>query len=310
MAFVGGIDLCHGDATTRVTRGDRQASRARRAATGPAAVARRPARGRGPGRRRPRVHVPRAVGRPDAARPPQPGPVGCATWQLGNQPRDPIRCRRCGPPTRPSATTRCRSCAPIRRSGRAYPFAPDGERSIARAYLKAFAPRAAARSTSRTSTSGPSTPPTRSPTRCGAHPSSRRRRRAARSRPRRARVGPAEPHRPAARCWSASAAAGGDRVAVVRPRERRRDPDLRARQGLHRRRRVDGRRLRQPQPPIVDARLRAACAVLDAHLDDRSRPIRPASATAPRRFARELRLGLMSEELDLAEVGAERDELL
>ena len=40
----------------------------------------------------------------------------------------------------------------------AYPFAPDGERSVARAYLKAFGGRGAS-STSRTSTSGRSAPP-------------------------------------------------------------------------------------------------------------------------------------------------------
>ncbi len=48
------------------------------------------------------------------------------------------RCRPCATDAGPTGRTRCRCCARIRRSDRRIPFAPDGERSIARAYLKAF----------------------------------------------------------------------------------------------------------------------------------------------------------------------------
>ncbi len=48
-----------------------------------------------------------------------------------------VRCRR-RDRRRPTARSRCRCCAPIRRGVAPIPFAPEGERSIARAYLKAF----------------------------------------------------------------------------------------------------------------------------------------------------------------------------
>ena len=71
VAFVGGIDLCHGRrrrATPRRPAGHRHRAEVRR----PPALARRPVRDPGPGDRRPGPHVPRAVGRSHAARPPQP----------------------------------------------------------------------------------------------------------------------------------------------------------------------------------------------------------------------------------------------
>ena len=46
--------------------------------------------------------------------------------------------RRRRPAPRRRAAARCRCCARTRRGAAPYPFAPDGERSIARAYLKAF----------------------------------------------------------------------------------------------------------------------------------------------------------------------------
>ena len=138
VAFVGGIDLCHGRRDDERHRGDAQA-----AAHGPplrrhAAVARRPGAGPGPGRRRPGPHVPGALGRPDAARPPQPvAPL--------DRPRSPGEPRRPEPlPPRPAIPPEAgRHAVQILRTYPAkrppYPFAPQGERSIARAYAKAFA---------------------------------------------------------------------------------------------------------------------------------------------------------------------------
>ena len=64
----------------------------------------------------------------------------------------------------------CRCCARTRSCGRAYPFAPDGERSIARGYSKAVGePRGW--STSRTSTCGRPTSASCSPTRWSSSPS-------------------------------------------------------------------------------------------------------------------------------------------
>ena len=126
---------------------------------------------RGPGGRRRRIHVPRTWEDPtpldhrnpvrSAAAPPHP-----ATR------REPIRTPADRRRPAPSADrTRSRCSAPIRRSGRGIPFAPDGERSIARAYLKAFGRARAARLPRGPVPVVARTPPTRSPTRCGAIPS-------------------------------------------------------------------------------------------------------------------------------------------
>ena len=74
VAFVGGIDLCHGrndDASATAATRRRSTSIRRVRATAP--VARRPARGPRPRGRGPGLDVPGAMGGPDAARPPQSG---------------------------------------------------------------------------------------------------------------------------------------------------------------------------------------------------------------------------------------------
>ena len=70
----------------------------------------------------------------------------------------------------------------------------------------------------------------------------------------------------------------------VRPRQRGRRPDLRALQGLRRRRRVAGRRLRQPQSPVVESRHRDLLhdrRTRRARRTDRGSPRRPACASRP-----------------------------
>ena len=107
-------------------------------------------------------------------------------------------------------------------------------------------------------------------------------------RPRTGRVaGPAgRVHRPLQRARELGHRPAGRRRAaslVVRLRERRSGtPILRARQGVHRRRRLDDGRVRQHEPPLVDPRLRAL--LRRPRRDARPRahpPTRPGSATAP-----------------------------
>ena len=59
------------------------------------------------------------------------------------------------------------------------------------------------------------------------------------------------------KAYDAAAAGRWGPLRAVRPREPSRHAGLRPREGLHRGRRVDDLRLRQPQPPVLDPRLRA-----------------------------------------------------
>ena len=65
VAFVGGIDLCHGRGDDRMHRGDPQAVELNPALRGPSAVARPAARDPRAGHRRPGALIPRTVERPD-----------------------------------------------------------------------------------------------------------------------------------------------------------------------------------------------------------------------------------------------------
>ena len=165
-----------------------------------------------------------------------------------------------------------------------YPFAPEGERSIARAYLKAF--RRAERLDlprgpvplvrGRRRRTGRGAPP--------RTPAAARRGRSPLPGPRRRVQRTAVPHRAAARARARlrRRRRPGRRV---RPRERAWPADLRARQGLHHRRRVDDGRLRQPQPSLVDARLGAVVrrARRRARRARAARPGRPRRRRAPAR---------------------------
>ena len=91
----------------------------------------------GPGRRGSQLHVPRALGGSDTARPSQPVAARRRAASLVNR-VVPSRCHLPRLTLHRAGRTRSRSSARIRPSGRPIPFAPDGERSIARAYLKAF----------------------------------------------------------------------------------------------------------------------------------------------------------------------------
>ena len=135
-----------------------------------------------------------------------------------------------------------------------YPFAPDGERSIARAYLKAFrrarrlvyvedqylwsphAARALADVLRREPELHVVAVVPRYPDR-GSRANSAA-----------ARLGRSPRHRhPASRGWRSSRG--------VRPGEHGGDADLRPREGLRRRRRAARHRFRQLEPPLLDARL-------------------------------------------------------
>ena len=280
VAFVGGIDLCHGrrdDADHA-----RRPAAARRSTTATATappwhdVAGRDPR---PGRRRPARHVPRAVGRPAPARPPHAVPRA----RSSARPHAAPPASRC--PTRVPAPAAGR---PARRAGAAHlpgeaaaatRSRREGERSIARAYRKAFAPRAQPRLRRGPVPLVRATSPRRSPRRCAA---TRELRLVAvrAALPRRRRRGSAG-RRTASGSSGRSTllrGAGGDRVAVYDLENDDGHADLRARQGLHRRRRVDHGRVRQPQPALVDARLRAHVrgrSTARATTASRSRPGRP-----------------------------------
>ena len=171
---------------------------------------------------------------------------------------------------------RSRCCARIRHGASRTRSHRDGERSIARAYMKAFAN--ARRliyledqylwSLDATSALCDALAAEPRIALCDRHPALPRSRRAL---PRRG-----EPLWQMARRTRARASRrrpGRD----LRPRERRERADLRAREGLRRRRHVDGRRVRQPQSSLVDPRL--------GDLLRRRRPRRapgPRDAPAPR----------------------------
>ena len=99
--------------------------------------------------------------------------------------------------------------------------------------------------------------------------------------------------------------------ARVRRREPRGHAGLRAREGLRGRRHVGQRRQRQLQPALVDPRQRALQRRARHHpRPARAAATRPAPARARARFARDLRLTLAREHLDLAADGSEDDDLL
>ena len=177
-----------------------------------------------------------------------------------------------GRPGAVRAATPCRCCARTRRSDRRFPFAPDGERSIARAYLKAFD-----RATSLVYVEDQYLW-------SGAAARFLGDRLRAEPRLHLVAVVPRYPDQdgllsgPPYRIGQQQAieqltTAGGDRVAFFDLEAPSGLADLRALQGLRDRRRVDDRRQRQPQHPLVDQRLGAVVR--------RHRPA-PRRARAPR----------------------------
>ena len=183
-----------------------------------------------------------------------------------------------------------------------YPFAPDGERSIARGYVKAIrrarrliyledqylwstevADLFAAGAARATPTC------TWSPW-CRGTPTS-----TAGSRCRRTMVG---------REHGAAAVPQGRRRPGARLRrgEPRGHPGVRARQGLRRRRRLGQRRQRQLQPPLVDARQRAVLrGARRRRATSGSRGTPPGSATAPGSSPATCGCGCWREHLDRAD---------
>ena len=167
----------------------------------------------------------------------------------------PARCRRSRPTRRPAgrhAVQVLRTYPDVRP---AYPFAPEGERSIARGYRKAIR-RARRLIYSRTSTCGQRRSPNCSPNALRDNPGLHV-----------VAVVPRHPDvdgrlsfapQPVGRQQALDVCrrAGADRVRVYDVEEPPRHAGLRARQGVHHRRRVDERRLRQLQPTLLDPRLR------------------------------------------------------
>ena len=229
----------------------------------PSATARRPpwhdsnSRCAGPAVGRPRVHVPRALGGPDAARPSQPLAQRAAP-NATEQPRrrTPLPADATGDPV-PAGRTQCRSCAPTRRSARRTRSRPTASAASLAPTCKAFGRArrlvyledqylwsldAAHALAGRRFGASPELHVVavvpRYPDRDGRATEPRRR------------------ASDAQRVDRHPARAGGDRVAVYDLENADGHADLRPRQGLRRRRRVDGDRLRQPQPPLMDARLR------------------------------------------------------
>ena len=212
--------------------------------------------------------------RSQPARLPQPGAVGAPP---GGRAIPTPRAR--SPPSRPAPTRR-----PARGPGAAHlPGSPARVpvRARGRAQHRPRLPQGVlaapgASSTSRTSTCGRWPRPRPCATRCARQPRAADRGRdpalspipTARSRARRAAS-------VASGCSTRCTTVGHDRVAVYDLENGDGHADLRALQGVHRRRRVDGGRLRQPQPPLVDARLRALVC------GDRQPARRPCSRPIP-----------------------------
>ena len=140
VAFVGGIDLCHSRPTTRTTAATpRRQPMAQVYGTRPPWHDVQLAHPR-PSSRRRRDRLPGTLGRPGAAQPQPHRPAAdrftralVATGPLPARLPDPAPCGR--------HTVQLLRTYPHRRRG--YPFAPRGERSIARGYQKAVARPAA-----------------------------------------------------------------------------------------------------------------------------------------------------------------------
>ena len=180
-----------------------------------------------------------------------------------------------------------------------YPFAPDGERSIGRAYRKAIARAARGSSTSRTSTCGrPTGPRRRSPTRSQAHADLRLIAVAPRFAERGGTVSANAENIGRQRVIDTLARRGRRPGGDLRPREPARYTDLRARQDLRDRRRVARSRVGQPQPPFVDARLRVVVCRCSTRPSTTGSPATPGgSATALGALARDTRIRLWREHL-------------
>ena len=184
-------------------------------------------------------------------------PIRVVLRMLTRQPRHPDPLPPPRPDPAPCGTPRGAGAAHVSGQATALPIRARGERSIARAYLKAI-PRArrliyfedqyfwstdAAGALADALRAQP-----RAAHRRGGAPLPRRGRRGERATPR-ASVANAPPRR-------SCRGRRGPRPRV-RPRERGRHTDLRARQGLRHRRRVGDGRVRQREPAIVDPRLGA-----------------------------------------------------
>ena len=243
-------------------------------------MARRAGPGPGPAVAAARRHVPRAVGGPAPARPPQ--PVRRVDAEV-HPPTPPSRsaaaaARRTGA----VRSARGAGAAHVSRQAAGLPLRARG-----RAQHRPRLPQGAAASAATGVPRGPVLLVASARARAladalrDAPAAARGRGRAPVPRPRRAGRRSGGPHRTATR--HAHRRARRRRPgARLRPRERGGHRHLRARQGLHRRRRLDDGRLRQHEPPLVDPRLRAVVRRPRRRpATSASRAIRPGSATAP-----------------------------
>ena len=137
VAFVGGIDLCHGRRDDAGHLGDPQSAADGRGVRRPPAVARRPARDPRPGRGRARHHLPAALDRPAFRRHRQPAVLAerpAAPRRHQPRPAAP-RSRRHPTPVGSCAVQVLRTYPAIRPRT---PYAPHGERTVARGFVKAL----------------------------------------------------------------------------------------------------------------------------------------------------------------------------
>ena len=280
VAFAGGIDLCHTRRDDAEHRGDPQAVPMAKEYGDHPALARRPAGAARPGRRAARRRVPRAVDRPALARHRQPDLLSQGPAPARRPHPGPAAGAAAGPAgAGPCAVQVLRTYPAIRPKT---PYAPRGERSVARGYAKAFrrarrliyledqymwSPHIARLLADALRANPRAAHHRRS---CRGTPTS-----TAASRCRPTRSGRLE----AIEVVQKVAPRPGARV---RPGEPRRHAGLRPREGVRRRRRVGLRGQREPQPAVVEPRRRAV--VRGARRDARtsgSRATPPASATVP-----------------------------
>ena len=281
VAFVGGIDLCHSRRDDADHGGDPQ-----RACRWPPPYGRTPPwhdvqlAVRGPGGRATSRPLSASAGRTRR----RSAAARCSRLrQLATtRTRGPTRCRRSRPTREPRGTHTVQVLRTYPAAGAGYPFAPDGERSIARGYRQGPAPGPVA-----DLPGGPVPVVGRGRRRlrrgrCAAHPDLRM-----------IAVVPAHPDQDGrltapmnllGRIAGARRAAPGGRRPLRRlqPGEPRRDTRLRPREGVRHRRRLGRGRLRQRQPPLLDPRFGTRAARSSTNGSTRASPATPAgSATAP-----------------------------
>ena len=138
VAFVGGIDLCHGRRDDRRHLGDPAGGRARRRALRRAAAVARPAARAARSRRSTTSRARSPSGGDDPNPLDTRNPLRSVLHRVANHPHAPGALPPSRPRGRPDGPLAVQVLRTYPAAPAPYPFAPEGERSIARAYLKAF----------------------------------------------------------------------------------------------------------------------------------------------------------------------------